>query len=183
MITTQFTTPIPDIIAELETLEEDLQNKALRSGLTASAKPLKDRLKQNVPVDSGSLKKSIGQITLSKSARARLGYRADQRVILVGPVRKVLSTLNGVSKKRSMGRFANWLEEGTDPHKIKPKNKFKPIRFLTGAGPLFFETINHPGIRATKFMERSYLQTQASVNEHFYLGLSKFLDRKRKVAA
>lgn len=184
MIEAEFAPSIPDIIQEIGALESDLQDKAVRSGLTASAKPLKDRLKQNAPNDSGSLKASIGQVTLSKSAKARLGYSAEQRVILVGPVRKVLSTINGVTKKRQQGYKAAWIEEGTAPHKIKPRKKggLKALRFSGGGGSLFAKTIDHPGTRATHFMSFSYLQTQAAVNDNFYLGLSKYLDRKRKAA-
>ena len=92
MLNTEFTQQIPDIIQELGELEDDLQHKAMSSGLTASAKPLKDRLKQNAPSESGALKSSIGQVQLSRTAKTRLGIAEDQRAILVGPVRKVLTT-------------------------------------------------------------------------------------------
>lgn len=180
MLSEEFTPLIPDIIKELEELEDDLRHKAVSSGLTASAKPLKDRLKQNAPSDSGALKASIGQVQLSRTAKARIGIAEDQRGILVGPVRKAESTINGVTKKRHQGYKATWLEEGTKPHKIKPtgKGKLKALRFGVGGGFYFAKGVSHPGTRATHFMAYSYMQTQSAVNDNFYKGLSKYLDKK-----
>ncbi|MDH5612216.1 MAG: HK97 gp10 family phage protein [Gammaproteobacteria bacterium] len=180
MISTNFTPSIPDLIKEIGALEEGLQRKAVTSGLTASAKPLKDRLKQNAPSDSGALKGSIGQVVLSLTAKARLGFAADVRAILVGPVRKANSTLGGVTKKRAQGYKAHWLEEGTKAHTIKPRKKGGRKALSFGGG--FVKEVNHPGISATHFMGNAYQQTQASVNDNFYQGLSRYLDKIRKVA-
>lgn len=184
MLETDFSPSVPDLIQELGALEDGLRHKAVSSGLTASAKPLKDRLKENAPSDSGALIKSIGQVQLSRTAKSRIGIAEDQRAILVGPVRKAESTIGGVTKKRHQGYKAAWLEEGTKSHKIKPrkKGKLKALRISGGGRFYFAKGVNHPGIRATYFMGYSYMQTQAAVNDKFYQGLAKYLDKKRKAA-
>jgi phage gpG-like protein len=53
--------------------------------------------------------------------------------------------------------YAHMLEGGTKPHKIKPKNK----QFLYISGR-FVKEVNHPGIKAYKFLDTSVQKMEQS---------------------
>lgn len=45
-----------------------------------------------------------------------------------------------------------YMEEGTAPHVIRPKNK-KALRFTVGGSTIFAKKVNHPGIKARPIVE------------------------------
>ncbi len=64
------------IIKQLQQLSDDLQKKALRSGIVAAIKPLKSYMRANAPRRTGKLAASIGHVALSDTAKGRLGVSA-----------------------------------------------------------------------------------------------------------
>ena len=54
---------IKHIVQRMDVFSDELQNKAMTSGLSAAASPIKKRMKQMAPEQSGggALKKSIGR--------------------------------------------------------------------------------------------------------------------------
>jgi len=55
---------------------------------------------------------------------------------------------------REYGQIVRYLEYGTRPHVIKPKNA-KSLRFKVGPGDkfAFAKKVNHPGIEARRFVQ------------------------------
>lgn len=99
------TTEQREILSELHTLKEELQVKAVRSGVTTAIKPLKAAAKVLAPLgETGRLKRAIGHVQVSKRAKQRLGI-TDTVAVLVGGNRKVDGFLQG-------GK-ARYLEYGT----------------------------------------------------------------------
>lgn len=106
-----------DLQRQLRELEEGLQGKAIRAGLTQAIKPLLADMKSKVPVgDEGALKRSLGRTTLSKRAKGRLGIPVSSVAILIGPNRKVQDG----QTKRHQGYKAIWQEYGTKSMTANP---------------------------------------------------------------
>lgn len=167
-------------IKELASLSDDLQRKAVRSGLVSAIKPVKDDMQDLAPDEFGSLSKSIGHITLSKSAKSRIGVEAGTIALLVGPTRKVMEarTVNGktVSRQSYQGYKANWFEEGVKPHKIKAK---KGGIMRSVPDKIWAKEVDHPGIRATHFMSRALSNNNSAIPSRFYNRLAKVLSKSR----
>lgn len=144
-----------EAIKQLKQLEEGLQGKAIRAGLTGAIRPILKAMKANVPVDEGALKKSLGRSTLSKRAKSRIGIPVDEVAVLIGPNRKVNTDINGVTKKRHQGYKAIWLEYGTMPGN-RPNQAFVPAR---------------------PFMAPAFENNISEVESRFYDGLQNFIDR------
>jgi len=177
MISQSASPSVEHLQKELAALSVELQTKALSAGLVAAIKPIKADMAANAPKDKGNLAKSVGHKRLSKTAKARLGsvdgqsIDDDTLVLLVGPNRKVSG--------RSQAWKASLLEDGTKAHRIDPKNG-KGLK-LRGGG--YANSVNHPGVRATGFMRKSLERNQAGLNDRFYTGLSRYLNRKRKASS
>lgn len=154
-----------EILRQLRGLSEDLQYKAVRSGLVQAIKPVKSEMKSLVPVKRGHVRDSIGHRQMSKTAKARLNIPADVVALLVGPTRKVGG--------QRQSRRAHWLEEGTKPHKIQPKQRGRLLAF---AGR-FSRRVQHPGTRATHFMTSALDRGQSELQSRFYQGLSSYLKK------
>ena len=161
---------IEKLIIELNQFEEKLKHKVVRSGLVSLARPVKKSMKANAPQDDGDLAKSINHKLLNKRQKSRLSIDSDEVAILVGPNKKV----NGFHK----GFIANFIEDGVKPHSIKAIKKHdKTMKF--GSGDFFSGEINHPGIKANPFMERSIDQNDQNFEELFYKGMARTLDKIR----
>ncbi len=46
-------------------------------------------------------------------------------------------------------QYAPWVELGTKPHKIRPRNA-RVLSFTGVGGPVFAQEVNHPGTRPTR---------------------------------
>ncbi len=180
--------PIPEqLVQRLDEFSEELQDKAMSSGLTASAKPIKDRMKRLVPKVTRSLYKSIGQAVLSKTAKARIGISQDVRAIVVGPVRKVADpTYEGGKKKISQGYKAYWLEyTGAEAHEIvpNPARRLKALKIKRGIAGEWgglrhhFKRVTIPTWRPRKFMAPALDSAGSLVGDGFYNGMSRRLNQ------
>lgn len=167
-------------IKELNALSDDLQRKAVRSGLVAAVKPVKKDMADLAPDEFGSLSESIGHISLSKSAKSRVGVDAESTALLVGPTKKVMEAkmVNGkiVSRQRYQGYKANWFEEGVKPHIIKAK-KGGVLRSV--ADKIWAKEVKHPGIRATHFMARALSGNNSTIPDRFFRRLETILSKSR----
>lgn len=54
--------------------------------------------------------------------------------------------------------YALYVEKGTKPHKIKPKDR-SVLRFPVGGGFVFASGVNHPGTEPTLFLEHAVEHT------------------------
>lgn len=171
--------PNPEsVIRRLQSFSSELQNKALSSGLSGAAAPIKKRMKQLVPVQpgGGALKRSIGHRQLSVSARARIGVPADVKAVIVGPIRRVADPKykRNPGSKIQQGFKAYWMEYGTKGGYTIPK---KSDKFVNIGGNVRRE-VTHPGVRSpSRFVSRSFDQTRSQVEKAFFVALSKRLDK------
>lgn len=188
MIGLRFTPEIQAVVDEIESLQDGLSTKALRSALVAASKPVKTTIKRNAPVgEDRALKKSIGHRTFNKEERFQLQIKADQAAIYIGPTRKQFETLfsaGGVpfKKKRDQQYKAYWFEvTGTAPHEIRLRKKSgaKAMKI----GDRFARSAQHPGMRKNPFITRGWQQTDDQFTRLFYNGLQSFLEKKRAAFA
>lgn len=113
----------------LSSFPEKLQRKALANSLRAAGRVIRNIARQNVPVKSGALSRSI-----------RVTIKRKQGVMIA-------RIIAGRRAKKGDPFYAWMVEGGTKAHEIRPKGK-KSL-FLAG---LFAEQINHPGAEAKPFL-------------------------------
>lgn len=169
-----------DLLAELPELESNLKTKAVRAGLLRGMRPLKRALQVNAPRSRGDLAKAIGHRTLTPtdrivlmmgpSVRNALSLGADQQAVLVGPNKKVRGYNQAF--KGTMTEF------GVDRHLIRPrkKNLHQSLRLRGGA---WVKQVIHPGVKPQYWMAESLAQSQSEIDQGFYDGLARFLDKQR----
>ena len=116
-------------LAELDRLLKELparlEGTVVRGGLRAGAVVLQNAAKQNVPVKSGALRRSIKVSTGIKKGRVYSRVRAGDKIAF----------------------YAHMVEFGTRPHKIG-----KVGRMLWINGRWVYAPVNHPGSRPRPFM-------------------------------
>lgn len=113
----------------LQTLPAKMQKNINRAGLRAGTAVLLAEVKQRIPTDTGQL-----------AASARITTRARN-----GEVSASVKVGNFVAW------YANMVEFGTRPHKIKPKRDGGVMRF----GGMVAREVDHPGTEAQPFMRPS----------------------------
>ncbi|MBA2686853.1 MAG: HK97 gp10 family phage protein [Gemmatimonadaceae bacterium] len=60
----------------------------------------------------------------------------------------------------SPARYSKFIEEGTRPHEIRPKNA-QALRFVVGGRVVFAGKVRHPGTQADPFMGQAYTKGYA----------------------
>jgi len=163
-----------ETIERLQVLSDELQHKVIGSALTAAARPLKNAMKSLSPTKTGKLRDSIGQSRISARAAGRLDlFENDESLeqagtigVLVGPNKKVGGRLRS--------RLANLLEFGTKAHRIKPKSARGILKLRGG---LFARSVQHPGIKPTRYMAQALEQAGDQIEAQFFEGMAKRLDR------
>lgn len=118
-----------ELAAFLQSLPAKVEKNIMRAALRAGANEFKRVAKQNVPVDDGDLKASIRVSTKTKRGT-------------------VYASLKAGGKKAP---HWHWVEFGTAPHKIKPKNH----RALAFGGATVHE-VDHPGAKPKPFMRPAF---------------------------
>lgn len=96
----------------------------------AAARQVVNRAKVLCPVDTGRLRASI---------------RLERRSLL------------GLRMRWTVGsdvEYAAMVNDGTRPHKIRPKNA-KALRFVVGGRVVYARVVNHPGTKAQPFLDRA----------------------------
>ena len=90
----------------------------------------------------------------------RIARRMQNELVLASPVNtgrlrnsiKVESTNKGIVI--TIVDYAMFVEFGTPPHLIKPKNK-KSLKFKGDAGDVFAKEVKHPGTRPNPFIRNT----------------------------
>jgi hypothetical protein len=162
-------------LGELQELSANLQEKGIRSALRVAAKPLQAAMQAAAPDDSrtpGSrLARSINITQAKTGATVRTG--AGDRAVVVGDGE--VGVIVGPNKKvggTGVGYIGWMLESGTKAHKIKSKRKFLKI-----GGRFAGRSVMHPGVKAMAWMSRSFDSASSLVEEGFYTGLEKWMDK------
>lgn len=119
----------------LRTLAVKVERNILRSALRQGANAYKDEVKQNIPVDSGDLRRSVRVSTRSKGGTVYASVK--------------------IGNKKAW--YAHLVEFGTRAHKIKPKN----AQALAFGGAIVRE-VDHPGSRAKPFARPAFYSKSAA---------------------
>ncbi|MEU7010365.1 HK97 gp10 family phage protein [Streptomyces sp. NPDC046332] len=109
---------------------------ASRSEGDAAARQVVNRAKVLAPVDTGRLRASI-----RVERRSFLGFRARWTI-------------------GSDVEYAPYVNDGTAPHIIRPKNA-QALRFRVGGRIVYAKVVNHPGTRANPFLDRALQEVAA----------------------
>lgn len=90
---------------------------------------------------------------LEKQARSNASWTDrtgnTRRAIHGGADRKSSGTVVYLAHGSIIGLY---MEKGTAPHVIRPKNK-KALRFTSGGSTIFAKRVNHPGIKARPIID------------------------------
>jgi HK97 gp10 family phage protein len=165
---------LEDVRAKLKELPKRLGINVVRRGLLAASGVIRDRARQNAPVRTGALKRSIisrtnnarrnkdeyrAEVTISKAA-----YRMNDQGKLY---RRKSTTKNGKVYERGdiyPRNYAHLVEFGTKPHILTPKNR----KNSNYRGPK-----HHPGAKPNPFMTRAR-------DEGFEPAIKKFSEVMRR---
>lgn len=122
-----------DITALAERLRAAGQNseQAILSTLMTAAGYIAETMKSLCPVDTGNLRDSIG-------------VRMQGDAVIVGP-------------DVSQAPYAGYVEFGTQPHEIRPKDA-QALRFMVGGQVVFARVVHHPGTRPALYVARAFEQ-------------------------
>lgn len=110
--------------------------QAMTQALMDSATYLAETMRSLCPVDTGNLRDSIG-----------IQVVGDR--VIVGP-------------DMSQAPYAGYVEFGTKPHEIRPKEA-KALRFQMGNKTVYARVVHHPGTQPAYFVARAFQQWQDSL--------------------
>lgn len=128
----QISPDLQNLINQNQEIAPEATKLGLRRITKEGSRQTKDKIKSLGLVKSGALMKSVrGSTTKSKS--------------IIG----------------TKMWYANFLEGGTKPHKIKAK-KGKYLRIPVNGRSLFIKSVNHPGNKEYDFFEGTFDKMQAS---------------------
>lgn len=148
-----FDASLREVLKNLDQLPAKIEANIVRGALRASAKPIVDSAKQNVPEETGALRDSI-----------RISSSIDKKK---GDVR--IQVKAGKRGKKGDPYYAHMVEFGTLPHLIK--------------GPIFFngewrQNVYHPGTRPNGFMRRAFDTTADAVIAAYAAYMRKRIPRE-----
>lgn len=160
----------------LHTLSVDLQDKAVKSSLRVSAKPLMMAMKRNAPDDSATagsrLERAIniravqtGKQVATGAGVRNVSLKQGDFGVVVGPNKRV-----GGMK---VGKLAMLLEGGAKAHKIAPRKK----SVLRLGQRIVQGSVNHPGIKARHWMTGAFDSSRSTIESQFYIGLNKWIQK------
>lgn len=175
--------PIADLVAELEAMKQGLGQKGVRSMLVYGSKPVTKQMRDDAPVEEGSLRKAIGYRSLNKLQKANLNISPEMAALILGTTKKTVETLgNGVTKKRYQDYKAHWFEEGVAPHVIGGREATKKRagdKVLKFGNSIYRKTVRHPGIKKRPFISTALDKAGSQMESRFYDGLVNYLERQR----
>lgn len=114
-----------ELAQALSSLAPKLEKNIMRAALRAGAAVIREEAREQVPVDSGALRRSLKVTTNTKRGRITAKLKVGGR----------------------LAPHAYLVEFGTRPHKIKPKQQ-DALSF----GGVVAREIDHPGSRPKPFM-------------------------------
>jgi HK97 gp10 family phage protein len=98
--------------------------------LVESANYIKAEMEAKVPVRTGKLRNSIS-------------IQVETDRVIIGP-------------NLQMAPYAGYVEFGTKPHEIRPKNPGGVLAFKMGGRMVFARKVNHPGTRAQPYVKPAF---------------------------
>lgn len=136
-----------DLEHNLAMLERETRKRIVVDGLYEGSRVTAARVRMLMPKgDTGALLRSLDHKRLKSSVRIRVGSKE--------------------------AFYAPWLEYGTSPHVIKPRN-----RKALSIGGSAYASANHPGIRPHPFLRRSMDETRRRVVDIAARSIRSDIDR------
>jgi HK97 gp10 family phage protein len=147
---------------ELQSVWRDATDKhmlrALRAGMTRVGAVVRSKARSLVPVETGVLKRSIGQKVGRNKVRSA-------HYVVIGPRKQFKE------KGRWPVKYAHLVEGGTQPHTIKRRGRTKTIEF------------RHKGATAKPFMAPALEMTRPQIQAILRDAATKALQRMKARAA
>lgn len=118
----------------------------------------------SVRLDRASIRRSIRGASMSELRR--VGPMVVNRAKILCPVDtgRLRASIQGEARRTwtlrpqftvfSEVEYAPYVNDGTRPHVIRPKNA-KALRFVVDGQVVFARVVNHPGTRAKPFLDRA----------------------------
>ena len=136
-----------------------------KTALRASGKVIRKYLRENIPVRSKRFKNHIG-------TRVMINRSTGQPTLQVG-----FYSWQRVKKKGKLPSHASphWVEFGTAPHIIKPKN----AKVLAYDDTMYGLIVKHPGTRATNVLRdtvQNHISDIRAAQEEYLAEISKTLE-------
>lgn len=119
-----------------------VMRQASRRELETAGRQVINRAKVLAPVDTGRLRASI-QGEFSRSFTLRPRFTVGSNV-----------------------SYAAYVNDGTRPHIIRPRNA-QALRFMVGGRVVYARVVHHPGTRARPFLDRALREAAASRGYRF----------------
>lgn len=128
---------------KLRALAPASQRRVLRPALQKEGTRILQRARQNVPVQTKMLRRSLGQKTRT--------YPNGGVIVVVGPRRGFRQVIAG--KPRNPTKYAHLVEFGTRPHSIATRVGGRKVY---GRKRRNYTTVMHPGSKGQKPLTRAY---------------------------
>lgn len=122
--------------ADVTKLADALRQTSHESGITTqqvliqASNHILAEMESRVPVKTGNL-------------RTSLGIRVESNRVVIGP-------------NERQAPYAGYVEFGTKPHEIKPKNPDGVLVFKINGTKVFAKKVNHPGTRAQPYVRPAF---------------------------
>lgn len=124
-----------------------------------------------VRLDRGAIRRAIRGASMSELRR--VGPAVVNRAKVLAPVRtgRLRAAIGPARYSRTWTLrpqvtidvnvdYAGFVNDGTRPHIIRPKNK-RALRFVVDGRVVFATVVHHPGTRAKPFMDRAVAEVTA----------------------
>lgn len=165
------------VLESLAGLQKDsAQYRVLSRGVRSYASVVNKEVKSLVPKRSGLLQRSIGVKNLPRRVLRRKHFALS----LVGPRVGYKASTNahtGWSKRPRLSdpaKYAHLLDGGTVQHKISG------VRRNARNGRLYRFSVQHPGISASRFMDRALIRTRVPAGHAMARSMERALDSEAK---
>lgn len=135
-----------EMLRAMNRLKGGAQRRIARPAVTAGLKPIRKAARENVPVEHGLLKKSLGSIILKKSKTKVPGAVVG----IIGPRSGFRQVIDG--KPRDPAKYGHLVEFGTEEHTIKPRPPKKALSIDGKARAI----VDHPGTTGSRFLTRAF---------------------------
>jgi len=170
------------VLGELQALSQDLQTKALRSGLVSVAAPIKKAEKATAPVSDreggGTLRQAIGHrlVTRNDADKLNLFVSATKRTSIDNPGIALIVGANRKVAGKHRGHIAAWLEHG-----LRAKSR-RHLRGRKNGGRVkrpHARWYAHRGLPANSFQANALASVSNQIETRFYKGIARSLNRMR----
>lgn len=134
---------IEELQNKLRALAPASQRRVLRPALQKEGTRVLQRARQNVPIQTKLLRRSLGQKTQT--------YTNGGVIVVVGPRRGFRQVIAG--KPRNPSKYAHLVEFGARPHSIATRLGGRKVY---GRKKRNYTTVMHPGAKAQKPLTKAY---------------------------